>query len=145
MGNMRVRAGASADRSRIVALDSVAKSDSGRVGFIDRALNTETCLVVEFEREVVAYGVLEYTFYEYGFVSLVYVSESHRRRGAGHALMEALAAACRTPKLFTSTNQSNRPMQKLLERLGYVRSGIIHNLDPGDPELVYVLDRSAKG
>jgi hypothetical protein len=29
-------------------------------------------------------------------------------------------------------------MQSLLPRLGYVRSGIVENLDDDDPELVYV-------
>jgi hypothetical protein len=31
-------------------------------------------------------------------------------------------------------------MQELLRLLGFVPSGVIHNLDPGDPELVYFLD-----
>jgi len=44
---------------------------------------------------------------------------------------------CRTPKLFTSTNQSNVPMQGLLATLEFARSGLIENLDDGDPELVY--------
>jgi hypothetical protein len=35
--------------------------------------------------------------------------------------------------LFASTNESNVPMQALLDSLGYVQSGIINNLDPGDP------------
>ena len=39
-------------------------------------------------------------------------------------------------KLFTATNQSNLPMQHRLESLGYVRSGVILDLDPDDPELV---------
>ena len=34
-------------------------------------------------------------------------------------------------------------MQALLDSLGYVPSGEIHNLDPGDPELVYFLDLSS--
>ena len=54
--------------------------------------------------------------------------------------MQVLAERCDTPKLFTSTNQSNQPMQQLLGALGYIPSGIIHNLDSGDPELVYMLD-----
>ena len=143
---MRIRPGAWGDRGSIVALDHVAKSDSRRVGFIERALDTKTVRVAEFEGTVVAYGVLEYTFYEQGFISLVYVAEAHRRRGAGRALVRALGEACTTPKLFTSTNESNRSMQKLLDSLGYVPSGVIHNLDPGDPELVYLLvDRSSMG
>ena len=44
---------------------------------------------------------------------------------------------CRTPKLFTSTNQSNIPMQRLLATLEFARSGFIENLDEGDPEVVY--------
>jgi hypothetical protein len=28
-------------------------------------------------------------------------------------------------------------MQSLLKKLEYERSGIINNLDPGDPELIY--------
>ena len=40
-------------------------------------------------------------------------------------------------KLFTSTNASNTPMQALCERLGFVRSGYVANLDEGDPEIIY--------
>ena len=40
-------------------------------------------------------------------------------------------------KLFTSTNASNVSMQRLCESLGYVRSGVINNLDEDDPEIVY--------
>lgn len=137
---MRIREGTPADRDAIVALDHMAQSDPGRVRFIDRIFRSAVCLVAEREWTVVAYAALEYTFYEHGFVSMLYVAQPHRRHGIGRALMQALAARCDTPKLFTSTNQSNRPMQQLLEGLGYTPSGVIHNLDPGDPELVYMLD-----
>jgi GNAT superfamily N-acetyltransferase len=137
---MRIREGTPADRDTIVTFDHVAQTDPARVRFIDRILRSATCLVAERDRTVAAYGALEYTFYEQGFVSMLYVAQPHRRQGIGRALMQALAARCDTPKLFTSTNQSNQPMQRLLTGLGYVPSGVIHNLDPGDPELVYMLD-----
>ena len=53
------------------------------------------------------------------------------------ALIRHLINECRTPKLFTSTNQSNFPMQRLLATLGFDRSSFIENLDEGDPEWVY--------
>lgn len=137
---MRIREGTPTDRDAIAAFDHEAQSDPGRVRFIDRIFRSAICLVAERERIVVAYAALEYTFYEQGFVSMLYVAQPHRRHGIGRALMQALAARCDTSKLFTSTNQSNRPMQQLLEGLGYTPSGVIHNLDPGDPELVYMLD-----
>ncbi|MEO0538637.1 MAG: GNAT family N-acetyltransferase, partial [Cyanobacteria bacterium P01_A01_bin.123] len=45
---------------------------------------------------------------------------------------------------FTSTNESNLLMQALMAKLRYIPSGIINNLDEGDPELVYFkrLDKS---
>jgi ribosomal protein S18 acetylase RimI-like enzyme len=93
--------------------------------------------VAEQHGTVVAYAVLDYSFYGNGFISLVYVAESARRSGIGRALMRSLDQRCTTEKLFTSTNESNVPMRRLLESLGYEGSGIIYNLDPGDPELVY--------
>lgn len=68
---------------------------------------------------------------------MLYVHANHRRRGAGTALVQHLESLCQTPKLFTSTNLSNLAMQSLLAKLGYELSGVIHNLDEGDPELVY--------
>jgi GNAT superfamily N-acetyltransferase len=137
---VQIRDATPADRDQIVAVDELAGSEPGRVQFIDRVLETATCLVAERAGRPIAYAVLEYTFYDNGFVSMVYVAEPERRRGVGRTLMEALAAHCRTPKLFTSTNESNQPMRELLTLLGYVPSGVIHNLDPGDPEFVYFLD-----
>lgn len=137
---MQIRDATPADRDAIIAVDHLAASDRGRIKFIDRVLRSATCLVTEREGEVIAYAALEYTFFDNGFVSMVYVDAPERRRGVGRALMEACAVRCKTPKLFTSTNESNEPMQELLELLGFVPSGVIYNLDPGDPEVVYLLD-----
>ena len=128
------------DRDAIFSFDHVVELEPGRASFIERALRTATCLVAERDGRVVAYGVLEYTFYDNGFVSMVFVAKPDRRQGVGRALLEALAERCQTTKLFTSTNRSNGPMQELLGLLGYVPSGVIENLDAGDPELVYFLD-----
>ena len=133
---VRIRKGTIADRDAIVTLDS----DPARGALITRTLESSGCLVAERSRQLVGYVALEYSFYEYGFVPILYVAGPERRRGVGCALMKAVASLCKTEKLFTSTNESNGPMQGLLESLGYVPSGIIENLDPGDPELVYCLE-----
>ncbi len=137
---MRIREGTLGDREAIISLDGVAQMDPGRIKFIDRVLQSATCLVAEQNGRIVGYAALEYTFFDRGFVSMVYVAESERRRGVGRALMQTLASRCETQELFTSTNESNQPMRQLLNTLGYVPSGIIHNLDPGDPELVFFLN-----
>ena len=134
---MLIRDASGADRDAILAIDHHAKE---RLGFLERVLASATCLAAERDGHLLGYAVLEHTFFEQGFVSMVYVAEAERRRGVGRALVEALAARCKTRKLFSSTNQSNHPMQRLFGELGFAPSGTIDNLDPGDPELVYFRD-----
>ena len=141
---MRIREGRPEDRDSIIAFDCIAHSNAERVEFIERALRSATCLVADQDGTIIGYVVLEYTFYDQGFVSMLYVAEPARRRGVGRTLMREIETRCRTAKLFTSTNESNDPMQSLLRSLGYVPSGVIHNLDPGDPELVFFLDLSGR-
>jgi GNAT superfamily N-acetyltransferase len=80
---------------------------------------------------------LEYTFFEHGFFSLVYVDPPERRTGAGETLLRHLISACRTSKLFSSTNETNSPVHALFTRLGFKVSGVIQNLDPNNPEMIY--------
>jgi ribosomal protein S18 acetylase RimI-like enzyme len=85
----------------------------------------------------VGYSVLQYTFFEQGFLTMLLVAPTARRQGVGTQLLRATEAACTAPKLFTSTNVSNQPMQLLLQRAGWSPAGLLHGLDEGDPELVY--------
>jgi ribosomal protein S18 acetylase RimI-like enzyme len=109
----------------------------GREEFVRRAIPREGVHVMEQGGKIIGIGVLEYTFFEHGFISLLYVSPSARRTGAGESLLRYFVSVSQTPKLFSSTNQSNRPMQALFAKVGFEPSGIIHNLDLDDPELVY--------
>lgn len=125
------------DLNAIVAFDPVANSDPYRSAYLRESIGANQCLVACANSEIVGYGVLNYHFFGCGFVSLVVTHPKFRRQGIATRLLVAMENSCATPKIFLSTNQSNVPMQALAERLGYVRSGIIENLDEGDPELVY--------
>jgi ribosomal protein S18 acetylase RimI-like enzyme len=65
------------------------------------------------------------------------VHPGFRRRGIAASLMRSAEIDAPTEKLFTSTNESNAAMRALCEKIGFVRSGIIENLDEGDPEIIY--------
>jgi ribosomal protein S18 acetylase RimI-like enzyme len=132
-----VRPAAAEDVEAICAFDLVAKRENRRREFVRRAVSSGTCHVAVDGEDVVGYGVLSYTFYDNGHIDMLYVHSGHRRRGVGAALLRQLESSCQTPKLFTSTNLSNLPMQSLLARSGYALSGVIHNLDEADPEIVY--------
>jgi GNAT superfamily N-acetyltransferase len=131
-----VRPAVEGDVEALCSLDLVARREGGRREFIRRSVAAGDCLAAA-AGEVIGYGVLSHAFYHHGFVEMLYVHPGHRRRGAGAALLRRMESLCRTPKLFASTNLSNLPMQSLLNRAGYALSGVIHNLDEGDPEVVY--------
>ncbi|MCU5440364.1 hypothetical protein ABEW49_10895 [Bacillus anthracis] len=38
---------------------------------------------------------------------------------------------------FSSTNESNESMQKVFNTNGFIRSGIVENLDEDDPEIIF--------
>jgi len=128
----------------IVDIDDVAQSDSHRREFIARSIGRSHCYFAEWNGKVVAYAVLEYRFFENGFISMLYVAAEHRRKGIAAMLVRFLEGACRTPKLFTSTNASNAPMRQLLGKLDFHPSGSIENLDIGDPELIFFTQLKAK-
>ena len=132
-----LRPAVESDVETLCSLDLIARQDGERREFIRREVAAGNCFVAADEGEVIGYSVLNYTFYHNGCVDMLYVHADHRRRGAGAALLRHMESLCRTPKLFTSTNLSNLRMQSLLAKSGYELSGVIHNLDEGDPEIVY--------
>jgi ribosomal protein S18 acetylase RimI-like enzyme len=104
---------------------------------IGRAMGQGRCAVAQVDGVVRGFVIVDTNFFGHGFVELLHVHPDFRRRGIAIALMRSAEIDAPTEKLFTSTNQSNVAMQKLCEKIGFVRSGIIENLDEGDPELIY--------
>ena len=132
-----IRPALESDVESLCSFDEIARQSEERREFIRRSVASGTCYVAVAGQEVVGYGVLNHSFYYQGFIDMLYVAVNQRRHGVGTALLEQMEKRCQTPKLFTSTNLSNLPMQSLLSRRGYALSGVIHNLDEGDPEIIY--------
>ncbi len=133
-----IRLATNADIEGIFQFDYIAQQDKKRRTFIERSVGGGYSFIIETQKYVIGYAVLEYSFYDQGFISMLYIHPEYRRQGAGEKLMQHVESDCKTQKIFTSTNLSNLPMQSLLAKLGYILSGVIHHLDEGDPELVYV-------
>lgn len=127
-----VRPARSSDATAIRGIDH----DPSRESEIRQAAEQPRYIVAEVDGIVVGFAVGGRLF-GFDFLELLVVPAAHRRRGVGSALVRGWEATADTPKLFTSTNDSNTPMQRLCEGLGYARSGVIQNLDEGDPEIIY--------
>jgi ribosomal protein S18 acetylase RimI-like enzyme len=121
----------------MVALDALVIGNSSRQNLITQTVKQHQGYVARQENRIVGFLLMHQHFFELPFIELLLVHPSFRRQGIGTALMQHLETLSTPGKLFTSTNLSNERMQRLCERLGYVRSGIIENLDEDDPELFY--------
>jgi ribosomal protein S18 acetylase RimI-like enzyme len=133
-----IRPATPADLPALIALDTIAADHPERREAIVSWIADGVCLVAEHEGRVVGYAVLTHGFFHRPFVEMLMVAATARRAGIGQALLLHCAETAGA-ELWTSTNQSNAPMRALLARCGFVESGTIENLDPGDPELIFVL------
>ena len=125
------------DFEAICDLDHMVLGNSNRQDFLAKMVKEEQCLIAKIKGSLVGFAILEQTFYEQGFISLLIVHPDYRRRGVTTALIRRIEEICPTEKLFTSTNESNVIMQRVCKALGFVRSGYIENLDESDPEIIY--------
>lgn len=125
------------DLPALIGIDSVAAHDTRRVALLQQWVAAGSCHLLLLDARIAAYGVLHHHFFDSGFIEMLMVGADDRRRGLGEALLQHLVTRCERPRLFTSTNHSNQPMHALLARNGFIASGQIDNLDPGDPERVF--------
>jgi ribosomal protein S18 acetylase RimI-like enzyme len=126
------------DVVHLVAFDHVAATEPDRAQLISRRVMAGDAFVFDGPNGVpVGFVLFNRSFFGHMFIELLYTRAADRRRGVGTALVTRCQSECRTGKLFTSTNRSNVVMQALLVKLGFVSSGVIENLDEGDPELVF--------
>ena len=134
------RPGRPDDYASLIALDTIATHDPARADKIAGWLAQGLCFCAELEGVIAGYGVLQRHFFGRPFLEMLMVGEDYRGRGIGTALIVHAARQSIGEQLWTSTNQSNQPMRRLLEHLGFTPSGVIESLDEGDPELIFRLE-----
>jgi ribosomal protein S18 acetylase RimI-like enzyme len=134
---LQARTAVERDLPSVVRCDAYAQSSKARRSALERWCAQGDVLLAELEGQVLGFVVLEHSFFGHGFIPLISVHPSSRRQGVARFLLAEAERHCKLGKLFTSANASNAEAQALFVRTGFVRSGKIENLDPGDPELVY--------
>ncbi len=128
------------ERADIGALVRLAAEVIGAVRaetFVRSHLERHHILVAEDEHEVV--GMLTYRtdWFQCTFVSLVGVRAESRRRGVARTLFQHLEALSPSPRVFSSTEETNADSIRMHAALGFSPSGHIDNLPQGYRELLF--------
>lgn len=127
------------DIQQLCCLDEIVLGSSRRADFLVRSVHEKKVWVSKIEGRIVGFITMDpSSFFGNPFIEILIVHPDFRKQGIGTLLIRKMESECLSAKLFTSTNQSNKTMQRLCESLDFIRSGYIDNLDEGDPEFIYV-------
>jgi len=135
---MKIRQGILVDLKEMMFIEEEVIKSNSREDEIRESIIQNRCVVGCIDERICGFLIYNQHFFGQLFVELVIVSPRKRRRGVAKGLFRYIEENCQTSKIFSSTNQSNLPMQEVFKTLGYVESGIIHNLDEDDPEIIFV-------
>ena len=94
-------------------------------------------IVAEADKEIVGFLAYRTDWFQCTFVTLVSVREDHRKRGVARALFRAVEGMSPSPRIFSSTEETNAVSIQMHTALGFHSSGHIDNLPQGYRELLF--------
>ncbi|OSX96221.1 GNAT family N-acetyltransferase [Bacillus nitratireducens] len=125
------------DLDSIVHLDIDVLGDDSRRDYTKHTIDEGRCIIVKEDNSISGFLTYDTNFFGCTFLSLIIVSPAKRRQGYASSLISYMLTHSPTQKIFSSTNESNESMQTVFNANGFVRSGMIENLDEGDPEIIF--------
>lgn len=126
----------SAEIDCAVKIDEFVLGSNARAGYITAIAKKNGLSVAALRGKIQAFSCLDQDyFFGKPFISLLIVSPVARRLDLGAGLLSHNSRAY--PEVWTSTNQSNSAMRKLLDKLGWRYCGELSGLDESDPERFY--------
>ena len=133
---MHIRKGAKEDLARLEALPHAEHWDH-HMALMRKRLGSRESLVAEIDDQVVGMAIWDREFFGRAFIWMLGVHPNYHRHGVASELIRKIMTLVSGEHLYTSTNKSNVAMQSLCKGLGFVESGYLENLDPGDPEIFF--------
>jgi GNAT superfamily N-acetyltransferase len=125
------------DLAAVMTLAAQALGPERAGPFVRSHLERHHLLIADADEEVA--GVLAYRtdWFQCTLVSLVCVREDFRRRGVARALFKAVEQMSPSPRLYSSTEETNAVSIQMHTALGFSPSGYIDNLPQGYRELLF--------
>jgi GNAT superfamily N-acetyltransferase len=134
---MDIRTPRAADIDALMALATIVIGPERAGPFVRSHLERHHLLVADEGGQVL--GMLAYRtdWFQCTFVSLVAVREDRRKRGVARALYQAVEGMSPSPRLYSSTEETNSGAIQMHTALGFAPSGYIDNLPQGYRELLF--------
>ncbi len=105
--------------------------------FIKTHMERHQLIVAEAEERVIGFLAYRTDWFQCTFVSLVVVHEQWRRKGIAREFFKSVEAVSLSPRIFSSTEETNTTSIRMHTALGFVPSGHIDNLPQGTRELLF--------
>jgi GNAT superfamily N-acetyltransferase len=118
-----------------LAIESLGPERAGP--FIRSHVERHHLLVAKDDHGVAGFIAYRTDWFQCTFVSLVCVQKDLRRRGTARALYRAVEDISPSPRLFSSTEETNAVAIRMHTALGFAPSGQIDNLPQGYRELLF--------
>jgi GNAT superfamily N-acetyltransferase len=126
-----------ADATPCAALAALVIGEERAGAFIKSHLERHHLIVADADESIVGLLAYRIDWFQCTFVSLVVVREDFRRRGIAREMFRAVEAMSPTPRLFSSTEETNAASIRMHAALGFQPSGHLDNLPQGSRELVF--------
>jgi len=134
---MIVRHVETSDLGAVAALAAAAIGPDRAGPFVRSHVEGHHMIVAEEAGEVVGFLAYRTDWFQCTFVSLVGVRDDVRRRGTARALFKMVEDISPSPRLFSSTEETNVAAIRMHIALGFTPSGHIDNLPQGYRELLF--------
>jgi GNAT superfamily N-acetyltransferase len=105
--------------------------------FIKSHMERHHLIVAEADKEIVGFLAYRTDWFQCTFVSLVVVREDFRRKGIAREFFKSVEAVSPSPRVFSSTEETNAASIRMHTALGFQPSGHIDNLPQGTRELLF--------
>ena len=105
--------------------------------FIRSHFERHQVIVAEAEGDVVGFLAYRTDWFQCTFVALVVVHEDYRRKGIAREFFKSVEAVSLSPRIFSSTEETNTASIRMHTALGFAPSGHIDNLPQGVRELLF--------
>jgi len=137
MATIEIRLPRLADAIPCADLAALVIGEERSGAFIKSHLERHHLIVAEADESIVGFLAYRTDWFQCTFVSLVVVREDYRRRGIAREFFKTVEAVSPTPRLFSSTEETNATSIRMHAALGFVPSGHVDNLPQGSRELVF--------